>query len=105
MVKDEWYVPVDNQWYSTEIDPPVSGRYIRIDKDQGGGLNDRGLREVDFQGYKTVEGGELRIASAADQTFEKDQAATAIATINIREALNLALSNTISSIFFSVNSR
>jgi hypothetical protein len=61
----------------------VSGRYIRIDKDQGGGLNDRGLREFDFQGYKSVEAQHLGIASDADQTFDKDQAATPIERINI----------------------
>jgi len=83
MVKDEWYVPVDNEWYSTKIDPPVSGRYIRIDKDAGGGLVDKGLREVDIQGFKTAESRQLRLVSAADQTFEKDQASTPIQTIGI----------------------
>jgi hypothetical protein len=81
-VKDEWYVGGDG-WCNAVIDPPVSGRYIRIDKDQGGGLNDRGLREFDFQGYKSVEAQHLGIASDADQTFDKDQAATPIERINI----------------------
>jgi hypothetical protein len=82
-VKDEWYVNGDG-WSYVEINPPVSGRYIRIDKDQGGGLNERGLREIDFQGYKVTESSHMTMVSFADQTFEKDQATTPIQPISIK---------------------
>jgi hypothetical protein len=84
MVKDEWYVPGDSQWHLTTIDPPVTGRYIRIDKDQGGGLDNRALREIDFQGYKVSESSHMTMVSSADQTFEKDQATTPIQPISIK---------------------
>jgi hypothetical protein len=82
-IKDEWYVNGDG-WRTSEIISPVSGRFIRIDKDQGGGLNDKGLREFDFQGYRISESSHMKIASSADQTFVKDQAAAPIQPINIK---------------------
>jgi hypothetical protein len=83
-VKSSWTSPGDSAWHATAIEPAVSGRYIKINALWvGGGLADRAIREFDFQGYKTSENRHLTISSSADQTFEKDQAATLIQPINI----------------------
>ncbi|MEW6486247.1 MAG: hypothetical protein AB1423_16850, partial [Pseudomonadota bacterium] len=84
-VKSSWTSSGDSAWHATEIEPAVSGRYIKINALWvGGGLADRTIREFDFQGYKTSENRHLTISSDIDQTFEKDQAVTPIQPINIK---------------------
>jgi hypothetical protein len=84
-VKFSWTSPGDSAWHTTAIEPAVSGRYIKINAlGVGGGLANMTIREFDFQGYKALENRHLTISSSADQTFEKNQAATLIQPINIK---------------------